>query len=201
MTAFYGKPAAPGFPAPDQPVAHDLEQMYAQLQGWMGTDHNPDGTHDRVRAVSVTTAEGVQEFGRSQTLGVAELIGYDPALFTASGAMTWAPTEAQMVNVSAARIGNLMWMGGEFLGVNVGGVAGGELRFKLPYDLVCVGKGSGHLAYIDAGAAFALGEVFTSADADYLSFNKLGSVVWTVTAANNTTLRFNIVFPVKQNPV
>lgn len=183
-------------------VQNELRAFYAILQGFFSADHRPDGTHNRVRAVSVTTDEGIQEFGRSQTLGVAEDIQWAPSLFTASGTMTWPVIATQMKGVKAARVGNMLWYGGQIYGCNVGGVAGPELRLGLPFRLKDDGIDAlGILLYSDAGAAQAYGVCLAPTGAAYLSFQKTSGANWTITAANDTVLTFSIWLPVKDNPL
>lgn len=206
MTEFLRGGTVPGFPSPglsnvrDPGIRQEFIELAAQTQGWMQADHNADGTHGRSRHQSVTTAEGIQEFGRSETLGVAETIIWSPTFFSGNGAMTWPVLAAEMNNVRAARIGNLLWMGGRFFNTNVGGVANTALRFQIPYNQVPLGRGVGYLLYSDAGGAVTVGYALVDTGVTYVEFYKAAGV-WTITAANNTTLVFNILFPVEDNPV
>lgn len=197
----------PGFPSPglsnvrDHGTRQEFLELAAQTEGWMQADHNADGTHGRSRHQSVTTAEGIQEFGRSETMGVAEPIIWSPSFFSGNGAMTWPVLANEMSNVRAARIGNLLWMGGRFLFTNVGGVADSALRFTIPYNQVPLGRAVGTLLYVDAGGPTALGFTLADAGNTYVEFFRTGGALWTITAANDTTLVFNILFPVQDNPV
>lgn len=206
MTEFLRGGTVPGFPSTtlanvsDPGIRQEFLELAAQTQGWMQADHNADGTHRRSRHQSVTTAEGIQEFGRSQTMGVAEPIIWSPSFFSGNGAMTWPVLANEMTNVRAARIGNLLWMGGRFLQTNVGGVANSALRFTIPYNQVPLGRAVGTLLYVDAGGANTLGYALVDTGQAYVEFYKAAGL-WTLTAANNTTLVFNILFPVQDNPV
>lgn len=192
---------AGGFPAPQDTVSLETEHLYSQVQGYLEIDHLPDGTHDRIRAVSVTTEEGIQEFGRSQTMAVAEPLQYDPLLFTGNGAMTWPVTPAQLNGLTVALMGNMMHLFGQISGTNVGGVANTQLRIGLPFNQVCAVRGAGFLLYSDAGGALTNGYILTNVDAPYVELYTQPAGNWTITGANNTGVLVNILFPVKLNPV
>lgn len=204
-----------GFPADTyidqcpESVQLELKQFYSLLQGWLSVDHKPDGTHKNVRADSVASTAGFTEFGRDDVLGVAVDIYWTPSNYSASGAMTWAPTTAQQASLQACRIGNLMYLTGEVDSTNVGGVADVSLYVKIPFviqndgvasDFVVAAPASGTLVYSDAGGAVSSGWCRAQAGSKYIELRKfVGN--WTITAANDTTVLFSIVCPIKQNPL
>lgn len=185
----------------DGPTRQAVQQVIAQLQGYLGIDHNPDGTHNRIHAVSVTTAEGVQEFGRIQTLGVAEDTQWSPTIFTGSGAMTWLVASTSLKTYKAARIGNLLYVSVSVAATNVGGVANTMLQLQLPWNL----KGIGYTATLgfasDAGAVPAAVQVELFDQGTVFSISKFNGANWTLTAGNNTTVIFQGWFAVAANPL
>src|SRR4051812_21231109 len=40
-------------------VQSEFQAAYGQLEGWMSTDHNADGTHKNVRALSIQSENGL----------------------------------------------------------------------------------------------------------------------------------------------
>lgn len=207
---------APGFPGEsylDQcspEVQRELRQFYSLLEGWLSINHNADGTHSGIRAGAVKSEIGYKEFGRDDFLGVSEAIQWTPSNFSASGAMTWAPTSGQQTYLRAARIGNLMSYSGQIVNSNVGGVASFQLLVKIPFvvqndgvssDFVGVEQVLGTVLYIDAGGARSVGVCLSVVDGKYISIQKADGTNWTITAGNNTTVIFSIFCPIKQNPL
>lgn len=191
---------ASGFPGPTQPVSQAIQQMFAQLEGYLRTDHQPDGTHKDVRALSCSSASGYREFARDVTMAVANLMEWSPALFTAAGGGVgygWVVPQAGMNNVRYALFGNLLWYGGQLNSSNVTGPgAPAELRIQLPLNLVAVGYGWASIAYQNAGGARAFGEAIAGAGLAYLSFQRPGAT-WTLTGGGNTLVDFNVTIPVQ----
>ncbi len=191
-------------------VRSELHSFYSLLQGWLGIDHKSNGQHADVVADSVSSVDGFTEFGRDDVLGVAVDVPWSPSNFSASGAMTWAPTSAQAY-VQACRIGNLMYLSGEVALTNVGGVASTELLVLIPFieqnngvinnfvgaSVIAIGT----LFYIDAGVVSPMGFCASLKDSPYISLRKADGTAWTITAGNDTTVNFSILCPIKQNPL
>lgn len=199
-----GATAKKGFPNLTNPeslppeVRSELEYLVAITQGYLQSDHAPDGTHGRVRAISVTTAEGTQEFGRRQTMAVAEVVPWSPTDYTADAAI-WTVASASLDNLRCSVLGNMMFFQGKIDNTNVS--AGTMfLRVKIPFNMAALGQGFGQLYYQDAGGALAVGYAFVSKLDTFVSFSKLAGN-WTATAANDTTVRFSIMFTVQPNPL
>lgn len=168
----------------------ELETFVSLLQGYLEANHNADGTHADIKATSCASDEGYTEFGRATPLGFGEDVRYDPSLYGASGAMTWAPTSAQQINLRYARVGSLLFYSGFIDSTNVGGAASTQLRVYLPLGLTCKYRQTGINVHNDAGGAGTVGSCTGQAGVKYLALVKSPVANWTITAANNTTVQF-----------
>ncbi len=73
----------------------EFQTLYAQLQGWMSVDHNGDGTHRNVRALTVEVSGGVLVYGAMFAPGVY-------AQTTASAANVFVDTNGNLLRQSSS---------------------------------------------------------------------------------------------------
>lgn len=88
-----------------------LDGLQAQLQGFLGMEHNADGTHPFGTWVSEP---------------------YAATLFTANGTMTWTVPSQNIVTHGYMKIGKTLWITFYAFGTTVGGAANTELRLAIP---------------------------------------------------------------------
>ncbi len=201
-----GFPAETSLETVPPEVRAEFRALYPLLQGWMQTDHNADGTHNRVRAVSITSAEGFQSFGRGVPDGVAVDIEWNPANFTINAAGSWDVRSADQLSLKAAMWGNLLFFSGDIISSNVTAPVGNELRIALPWNLAGVCHVPGSMFYEDAGGAHSVGEVFSlgpqaGIPVSYLVLRTSPIANWTATAGHDTAIQFSIVCPAISNPL
>jgi hypothetical protein len=80
-------------------VAGEFDHLYAQLQGYLEVDHNPDGTHKDIRADSVTIGTA------ATALGDPVDVPYAAGNFT-GGAGTWTVGSADQMVYRYTRTGS-----------------------------------------------------------------------------------------------
>ena len=111
-------------------TAEELARLEAAItMGWQ-KDHNPDGSHNIVRAAGAV-------FERARTTAIGDTITpfFVPTDFTANGTMTWTVTAAQVSNLSYYKVGSRMVLDFQIIASTVAGVANNRLRIAIPEGL------------------------------------------------------------------
>ena len=83
-------------------VAAELESLVASLRGFLGSEHNDDGTHGDVTAESVTL--------QGATVGTLDSIAHDSARYFAEGSAVWTVGAADQIYFRSSRIGQLVFV-------------------------------------------------------------------------------------------
>lgn len=105
-------------------VAAELESLVATLRGFLGLEHNDDGTHGDVTADSLTL--------QGATVGTFDAIAHDSTRFFAEGSAVWTVAAGDQVFFRASRIGQLVFVQFSFESTAITVDTSGSLFIRLP---------------------------------------------------------------------
>lgn len=160
-------------------IAQPVTRGFTQVQAFLRKGHNRDGTSKQIVNWTAVT--------------------YRAGLFSGGGTQTWTVDASDFGYLRYHVCGNLMTYRGSIVGSDVGGTPDVELRVNLPDGWLIIGaQAVGYLLYSDAGGARAVGVAVATPNTRYVSLQKAAVANWTGTAADDTTVHFNIAFEVTQ---
>jgi hypothetical protein len=168
----------------------ELEQVFASIAAWMQQEHNDDGTHS-----TITASGTITERRRTKPMGAYTDVAYNTANFTASTG-TWGVDLADVVTYAWAIVGQTMTVWFEIDTTDVS-AAPATLGLAIPGGYKAARRTVALIQAIDAGGV-ATGVAFVSADGAVINFQaSVAGAGWTTTAADNTSVRGQISFPIK----
>lgn len=132
-------------------VALEFENLYAQLGGWLGVEHNNRGRHTILRSTSSYSATGFREYGRSVQLGDWIGINFDATRFTGADSMTWTVQDIDIDTDRYTLIGHTLIYGFRIVNTTVAGTPSDTLQIALPGGLVAERSMQGFVYAKDAG--------------------------------------------------
>lgn len=118
---------------------------------------------------------------------------YASGNFTGGGSQTWTVDDADEV-IHYQRFGSRLHIVGHIAGTDVGGTPDAALRLTLPLSMTGAAGPTqiSPIVLVDAGAATAVGFAQLLPSNTYVSFHKIDASNWTGTAADNTSIWFNL---------